>query len=94
MWARLAGVAGGVSVVAIGGGLIAPTLTSWVADRSEGSSQSAAMGVYATAADVGSAAGPLVAYAVAAWLGLTWAYALCAGVLAVAATALLASRWR
>jgi len=86
------GVAGAVAVVAIGGGLVAPTLTSWVADRSEGPKQSTAMGVYATAADVGSAAGPLVAYAIAAGVGLPATYALCAAVLVVAVVALMASR--
>jgi len=42
------------------------------------------MGIMATAGDMGSATGPLVAYALASFLALRWVYLLCAGLLALA----------
>ncbi len=90
---RLGGVALGVALVATGGGILAPTLTAWVADRCEGARQSTAMGVYATAADLGSAAGPLAAYALVGGVSLTAPYALSAiGALAALAVLLWACR--
>ncbi|MGC8839391.1 MAG: MFS transporter, partial [Anaerolineae bacterium] len=86
---RLGGVVLGVALVAAGGGVLAPTLTAWVADHCEGTRQSTAMGVYATAADLGSAAGPLAAYALAGGVSLTAPYVLSAAGLLVALAVLL-----
>ncbi|MBC7222986.1 MAG: MFS transporter [Anaerolineae bacterium] len=88
----LGGVALGVALVASGGGLLAPTLTAWVADRAKGNWQSVAMGVYATAADLGSAAGPLVAYGLVERTSLTAPYLLAAGAVAAAALLLWGTR--
>jgi len=85
-------LAGGVALIASGGGIVAPALAAWVADRAEGPNQSASMGMYATGGDGGSAAGPLVAYAVAAWWNMPAAYVLCVLVLGLSAVALLATR--
>lgn len=91
---RLGGVALGVALVAAGGGVLAPTLTAWVADRCEGARQSTAMGVYATAADLGSAAGPLAAYALAGGISLTAPYILSAAGVLTALAILLWSHGR
>ncbi len=91
---RLGGVVLGVALVAAGGGVLAPTLTAWVADRCGGARQSTSMGVYATAADLGSAAGPLVAYALAEGVSLTAPYFLSAAGALAALAVLLWARGR
>ena len=50
------------------------------------------MGAMATAGDIGSATGPLVAYALASALDLRWVYLLCAVLLASCLLATLGSR--
>ena len=83
VWAVLLGV----GLVATGTGALIAVLAALVGDRLAGSSPGAAMGALATAGDIGSATGPLVAYALAAQFDLRWVYLACLGVLLLAALA-------
>jgi MFS family permease len=76
-------VAGGVALVAVCGGALIATLAAIVGDLAAGSQQGIIMGTLATAGDAGSAAGPLLAYALAVVVDLRWVYLLCAGMLAL-----------
>jgi DHA1 family multidrug resistance protein-like MFS transporter len=75
-------VAGGVALVALSSGALIAALVAVVGDLAAGSQQGVIMGVLATAGDTGSAAGPLLAYALAVGMDLRWVYVLCAGMLA------------
>jgi MFS family permease len=48
-------------------------------DMTQVRSQGMMMGLYATGGDLGSAAGPLVAYSLATAIDLRWVYLFCAG---------------
>jgi len=85
-------VAGGVALVALSGGALIATLAAIVGDLAMGRQaprQGMVMGVLATSGDAGSAAGPLLAYALAATMDLRWVYMLCAGILALGLVAVL-----
>jgi DHA1 family multidrug resistance protein-like MFS transporter len=73
VWAVLAAVC----MVAAGAGALIAVLAALVGDRVVGGRPGIAMGALATAGDIGSASGPLVAYALAARLELEGAYLLC-----------------
>jgi MFS family permease len=73
----------GVALVAFSGGALAAALTALVGDLASGNRQGTIMGGLATAGDIGSASGPLLAYALLPVLGLRWVYLLCAAVLAL-----------
>jgi DHA1 family multidrug resistance protein-like MFS transporter len=73
VWAVLAAVC----MVAAGAGALIAVLAALVGDRVAGDRPGMAMGVLATAGDIGSASGPLVAYALAARFDLREAYLLC-----------------
>jgi len=74
-------VVGGVLLVAIGEGALAPALTVWAGDGAPPHLRGVVMGGLATAGDLGAALGPLVGYAMVETAGLRSAYALCAGLL-------------
>jgi len=78
-----AGVAGGVLLVALGGGALIATLAALVGDLAAGAQKGVLIGGMATAGDIGSASGPLLAYALAASLDLRWVYLGCAAIMAV-----------
>lgn len=78
VWAVLAAV----GMVSAGAGALIAVLAALAGDRIVGGRPGATMGAMATAGDVGSAAGPLVAYALAARVELQWVYLLCLMVLA------------
>ena len=82
-------VAGGVTLVALSSGALIATLAAVVGDLAAGRQQGLTMGVMATAGDAGSAAGPLLAYALAVVVDLRWVYMLCAGILALGLVAAL-----
>ncbi|MGD8626600.1 MAG: MFS transporter [Anaerolineae bacterium] len=88
VWAVLVGV----GLVASGTGALIAVLAALVGDRVAGSRPGAAMGALATAGDIGSATGPLVAYGLAAHLDLRWVYLACLGVLLLAGLAVRAGR--
>ena len=69
------------ALVALGGGALIAALAAVVGDLAAGSQQGMIMGALATAGDTGSAAGPLLAYALAVTMDLAWVYMLCAGLL-------------
>ncbi|MBN1661726.1 MAG: MFS transporter [Anaerolineae bacterium] len=74
VWLALAGVA----LVASGAGALITAVAALAGDLAAGRRTGAAMGALATAGDVGSAGGPLVAYALATRLDLPWIYFGCA----------------
>ncbi|HSJ58750.1 MAG TPA: MFS transporter, partial [Anaerolineae bacterium] len=89
VWLAFAGVA----LVASGAGALITAIAALTGDLAAGSRPGAAMGALATAGDVGSAAGPLVAYALATHIELPSIYLGCAALLGcVCAAALAASR--
>jgi MFS family permease len=81
VWAVLAAVC----MVAAGAGALIAVLAALVGDRVAGRRPGVAMGALATSGDIGSAAGPLVAYALVARLNLEGAYLLCLGALVAVA---------
>jgi MFS family permease len=72
----------GVALVALSAGALITVLAALVGDLTAGDRQGISMGGLATAGDIGSATGPLVAYALAVVLDLRWVYLLCAAALA------------
>ncbi len=74
VWAAPAGVA----LVSMSAGALVAVLTAVVGDQAAGRRSGTAMGAVATAGDIGSAAGPLFAYALAPVLDLGWVYLFCA----------------
>jgi MFS family permease len=67
----------GVALAAIGSGTALATLAAVVGDLTPARREGAVMGLYATAGDLGSAAGPVLAFALLAALDLKWIYLLC-----------------
>jgi MFS family permease len=63
-------------------GALLTALAALVGDLAAKDRQGVTMGSLATAGDVGSATGPLLAYALAVTLDLRWIYLLCAAILA------------
>jgi MFS family permease len=89
--ALLAGVGAipaGVAMISLSSGTLLTAVAALVGDLAKGDRQGITMGGLATAGDLGSATGPLLAYALAVRVDLRWVYLLCAIALA---TALLAT---
>ncbi len=74
----------GVALVSLSVGSLIAVLAAIVGDGSAGRRSGMAMGIMATAGDIGSATGPLAAYALASFLALHQVYLLCAGLLMLA----------
>jgi len=72
----------GVALASMSAAALAATLAALVGDLAAGNRSGVTMGGLATAGDLGSATGPLVAYALAPVLDLRWIYLLCAVALA------------
>jgi len=68
----------GVGLIAASTGALLTTLAALVGDLAAAERQGQAIGGLATSGDIGSAAGPLLAYALLALLDLRWVYLLCA----------------
>lgn len=68
----------GVALVSLSAGALIAVLAAVVGDQAAGGRSGTAMGGVATAGDIGSAAGPLFAYALASTVGLHWVYLFCA----------------
>ena len=81
----------GVALVALSAGALVAVLAAIVGDRATEARQGMTMGGLATAGDIGSATGPLLAYALAPALELRWVYLLCA--VALASGLLAAVEW-
>lgn len=67
----------GVALGAVSGGAALATLTAQVGDLAPPGRKGMMMGAYATAGDVGSMAGPFLAYALLSVADLRWVYLLC-----------------
>jgi MFS family permease len=67
----------GVALGALGSGAILSALPALVGDLAPAGRQGAVMGAYAAAGDVGSTAGPLLAFALVTVVDLRWVYLLC-----------------
>lgn len=83
-----------VTVVAgIGTGLVAPTMQASLADVLQGKGRSGgALSAYQMAQDAGTISGPLLAGAIAQYLGFTWAFAITAALCVLAAIAWMLAR--
>ncbi len=67
----------GVALIALSGGALLTTLAALTGDLAASDRQGRAIGGLATAGDLGSAAGPLLAYALLSLIDLRWIYLLC-----------------
>ena len=67
----------GVMVSAVSGGAALATLAAQVGDLTPPGKEGVVMGAYATAGDVGSTAGPFLAFALLSVADLRWVYLLC-----------------
>lgn len=67
----------GVALGAVSGGAALATLAACVGDLAPPGRQGVVMGAYATAGDVGSMAGPFLAFALLSVVELRWVYLLC-----------------
>jgi MFS family permease len=67
----------GVALIALSTGALLTNLAALTGDLTAGDRQGRAIGGLATAGDVGSAAGPLLAYALLSLIDLRWIYLLC-----------------
>jgi MFS family permease len=79
----------GVILVALSAAGMLTAVASIVGDMARSDRPGTTMGALATAGDIGSATGPLAAYALAAAFDLRWVYLLCAALLALALAATL-----
>jgi len=77
-------IVAGFILVSTADGILLPTLVAQAGDVTRSEQRGRQMGVYATGGDIGSAAGPFAAYALARIMDLRWVYALCAGLYLVA----------
>lgn len=82
----------GVALVSLSAGSLIAVLAAVVGDLTAGNRSGITMGGMATAGDIGSASGPLFAYALASVLDLRWIYLLCAVILASGLLATLGKR--
>jgi len=84
-WARALGlILLGVALGAISVGALISTLAAAVGDLVSAGQQGTAMGIYATAGDVGSTLGPFLAFTLLSVVELRWVYMVCAIVLVLA----------
>ncbi len=67
----------GVALSALSGGAASATLAAQVGDLTPPGREGVVMGAYATAGDVGSMAGPFLAFALLSVVDLRWVYLLC-----------------
>jgi MFS family permease len=67
----------GVALSAVSGGAASATLAAQVGDLTPSGREGVVMGAYATAGDIGSMAGPFLAFALLSVMNLQWVYLLC-----------------
>ena len=68
----------GVGLDVAGSGAVLATLAALVGDLTPPGREGTVMGMYAAAGDVGSTAGPFLAFALAPLFDLRWVYLACA----------------
>lgn len=81
-WGAPIAILAGVSLGAVAGGSIQALVTALTGDLASQAQRGRAIGLLHTAGDLGSAIGPLVAYALIPWIELRGVYLLCAGLFA------------
>ncbi len=74
----LVGIVIAVAIGAVSAGAGMAGLTAAIGDLAPSDRRGAAMGAYATAGDIGAAAGPFLAYTLILIVPLAWVYGLCA----------------
>jgi MFS family permease len=67
----------GIALGAAGSGAVLSALAALVGDLTPVGRQGAVMGLYAAAGDVGSTAGPFLAFALVSMADLRWVYLIC-----------------
>jgi MFS family permease len=75
--ASLGAIVLGVALGAVSGGTALATLAAQVGDLTPPGREGVVMGAYATAGDIGSMAGPFLAFALLSVVDLQWVYVLC-----------------
>jgi len=81
---RFALIVAGIVLVSVADGILLPTMVAQAGDVARAGQRGSQMGLYATGGDIGSAAGPFAAYALARLVDLHWAYAICGGLYVLA----------
>jgi MFS family permease len=87
-------VVAGVALASLAEAFIQPATTAWVGDATPTERRGQVTGIFAAVNDLGGGLGPLAGYALAGRLGLGWAYAACAMVLASTLGVLASTRGR
>jgi len=67
----------GVALSAVSGGAALVSLAAQIGDQTSPGQEGITMGAYATAGDIGSTAGPFLAFALVSLTGLRWVYLIC-----------------
>ncbi len=88
-WGTPAAILAGISLGAVTGGSVQALVTALTGDVVNQAQRGRAIGLLHTVGDLGSALGPLVAYALLPWIELSGAYLLCAGLFAVGVLAVV-----
>jgi len=70
-------IVAGRLIASLADGILAPTMVAQAGDLTPQGRQGAVMGLYSAGGDVGGTIGPILAYALAETLDLSWVYALC-----------------
>ena len=70
-------IVAGRLVASLADGILAPTMVAQAGDLTPPERQGAVMGLYAGGGDIGGTIGPILAYAMAQTIDLSWVYALC-----------------
>jgi len=67
----------GVVLSAVSGGAALVSLAAQIGDQTRPGQEGITMGAYATAGDIGSTAGPFLAFTLVSLTGLRWVYLIC-----------------
>jgi MFS family permease len=83
VWRQPFAILGGMVLCAVAGGGVQALATALIGDLVASDQRGRAIGAVHTAGDLGSATGPLIAYAMLPWVGLGGVYLLGAGLFAI-----------
>jgi len=93
-WDAPTAILTGIALGAVTGGSVQALVTALTGDLVSQAQRGRAIGLLHTAGDLGSAIGPLAAYALIPWIGLRGVYLLCAGLFAAGLALALLFRLR
>jgi MFS family permease len=93
-WGAPTAILTGIALGAVTGGSVQTLVTALTGDLVSQAQRGRAIGLLHTAGDLGSAIGPLAAYALIPWIGLRGVYLLCAGLFAAGLALALLFRLR